>query len=179
MLFRNSADHVEQIPVLLVVKGPENHPDVRRGESPPALVGRALVFFRIESPRERGDQTSTPSPKRRRSRNEFPLGRAPDQRPLELDGLVAVGLQPIRDPERPRRRCYPRVVGANRCTEPSPLSRGSSSARSVSSIATLSVLHVHLIEVDHVRLQAAKRSLAKPVMIALRGRGPNRAGPGL
>src|SRR4029077_18059832 len=49
MLFRNSADHVEQIPVLLVVQGREIILIYVLGEIPPAPFGRAGIF-RIESP---------------------------------------------------------------------------------------------------------------------------------
>jgi hypothetical protein len=62
MLFRNSADHVEQILVLLVVQGPEIILIYVEARSPPAPFGRVGIF-RIESPargepkRERRAQT--------------------------------------------------------------------------------------------------------------------------
>src|ERR1700730_2808864 len=76
MLFRNSADHVEQIPVLLVVQGPEiilMYVEARSRRRRSA----ALVFSGQKAPRE-GRPNENAEPKRRRGGNEFSLGRALD-----------------------------------------------------------------------------------------------------
>ena len=69
-----------------------------------------------------------------------------------------MGLQPIRGPKR-LDEAVSRVVGATDVPN-LPLCHEVVQRPQCLVDSNVSVLHVHLVEVDHVRLQAAKRSLA-------------------
>jgi len=140
-------------------------------------VGRAGYFPDRKPPREGETKTSTPSPNAAAAEMSSRSAERRTSDHWRLDGLVAVGLQPVRGPERTRRGCTPRRLAQTDCTEPSPSVTRVVQRPQCLVDSNVSVLHVHLVEVDHVRLQAAKRIPRKPVMIAWAREGPHSFGP--